>query len=69
MCDTVMVITCYVHRSKGFKYMYISLTKNSLSGTLHMFCMFAFLSQEFFQSCGSGPKYITTAVNWVNNFF
>ena len=32
MYDTVMVITCYVHRGKGFKW--ISFTINSLSGIL-----------------------------------
>ena len=34
MYDTVMVITCYVHRDKGFKQ--ISFTINTLSGILHL---------------------------------
>ena len=37
MYDTFMVITCYVHRGKGFKL--ISLSINFLSGTLHHLSM------------------------------
>ena len=63
MYDTVMVITCYVHKGKGFKK--ISLTINSSSDTLHQFtvvsnqerdanllkCTFGHSTNQIFEKC------------------